>query len=555
MRKQSGLRIMVRLAGLVTPMLPIMLLAILAGVTGFLCAIFIPIWGGFALLSAAGQDAPFSMSFIIAAVVAMAVLRGILRYVEQLCNHYIAFRLLALIRDKVFGVMRRLAPARLEGRGSGNLIALITSDIELLEVFYAHTISPLAIAFVTSTLMTIFIFQYSPLLALVALLGYVVVGVLIPLLSSRLSKEIGMSHQSKFGEFNSFILDSLRGLGEILQYGRGRQRLDDLNRRTDALNEEQKKLKRIGGSVSGVTGTAISLFGLAMLFVSSSLYMEGRLGFEGVLIPTIAMLSSFGPVLAISNLSSNLSLTLAAGERVLSLMDEKPAVEEVENGRDVSFSGASCENVGFAYGGHKDIAVLDGVSAAFPKDNIIGIVGKSGSGKSTLMRLLMRFWDADRGTVRISGEDVRTINTSSLRAAEGFVTQETVLFNMSIEENIRIGRKDATHEEVVSAAKKAALHEFIESLPEGYRTNVGELGDRLSSGERQRIGLARAFLHDAPFLLLDEPTSNLDSLNEAILLKSLKEQSEGKTVLLISHRPSTVTIADRIYKMEDGMLR
>ena len=542
---------MARLIGLVKPLAGYMLLAILMGLIGHLCAAFITIFGGYAVLEALHFDTPFTLAALFICVVVFAIIRGFLRYAEQACNHFIAFKLLALLRDKVFRALRRLCPAKLEGRDKGDLISVITSDIELLEVFYAHTISPAAIAFLFTIVMCLFIGSYHWLLGLIALAAYLVVGIVIPLVTSRLSGDDGMKFRMGSGELSGFVLDSLRGLSETLQYGQGRKRLDEMNEKTDGLAKDEERMKRTSGRNSAVTNTAVLAFDLVMLFVSALLCQSGAVGFDGVLIPTIALFSSFGPVIALAALGSTLQNTFAAGNRVLDILDETPAVEEVTGRPEIAFTGAAVEHVIFSYGNE---TILSDVSVKIPEHSVVGIVGRSGSGKSTLLKLLMRFWDVKKGSVTLSGTRVADINTANLRSMESFVTQETHLFHDSIKNNLRIAKLDATDEEIEAACKKASVHDFILTLPQGYDTPVGELGDTLSGGERQRLGLARAFLHDAPFLLLDEPTSNLDSLNEAVILKSLREKREGKTVVLVSHRQSTMRIADTVYSVEHGRM-
>ena len=550
--RRPGIVIMGKLIGLIRPLVFFMVIAVMMGTAGYLCASFLTIAGAAGALMALGQPLPaiFPHTFrgIFLLLVCLGVLRGVLHYFEQECNHYIAFKLLAIIRHQVFAALRRLCPAKLEGKDRGNLISLITSDIELLEVFYAHTISPIAIAFLTSLIMVWWIGSFHPLCGVLALTGYSTVGILLPLWNGKRGAAAGMAYRQQFGRMNSFILDSLRGLQEILQYGRQKERLEELKRESGTLAKENAQLKRHEGDSTAACGACISLFSSAMLFLSLWLNARGSLNFSGMVLVTVSMMSSFGPVTALSNLSNNLNQTLACGERVLSILEETPQIEEIQGMEPVIFSGAGCQDVEFSYGEEK---ILDHVSLDIPKGCILGIHGRSGSGKSTLLKLFMRFWDVQAGSVQISGRDVRNINTSNLRRMESFVTQETVIFHDSIEANISVGKPGATREEVIRAAKKASIHDFIQTLPKGYDTLVEELGDSLSGGERQRIGIARAFLHDGPFLLLDEPTSNLDSLNEGIILKALKEEKEERTVLLVSHRQSTMNIADQVYEMDE----
>lgn len=551
MKKRSGFAVMRSLIGLVRPLAGYMALAITMGLLGHLCATFITIFGGFAVLKLLGINAPLSLGIVFACVLVFALMRAGLRYGEQACNHFIAFKLLALIRDRVFSALRKLCPAKLDGRDKGDLISIITSDIELLEVFYAHTISPAAIALLFTIIMCIFIGCYHWALGILALAAYLVVGIVVPLVVSKASGDNGLRFRTKSGELSAFLLDSLRGLPELLQYGQGEKRLDELNSRTDGLAGDEERLKRVAGRNSAVTGMIILIFDLAMLFASAGLCLKGFVGFDGVLIPTLALFSSFGPVSALAALGSTLQSTLAAGNRVLDILDESPVVEEVSGQDEISFTGANADKVTFSY---EDTPILDDFAIDIPEQKIIGIVGRSGSGKSTLLKLFMRFWEVGKGRIAVSNREISRINTENLRDMESFVTQETHLFHDSIRNNLRIAKLDASDDEIVAACKKASIHEFIMSLPDGYDTPVGELGDTLSGGERQRLGLARAFLHDAPFLLLDEPTSNLDSLNEAVILKALKEEKEDKTVLLVSHRQSTMRIADKVYSVENGRM-
>ena len=537
-KRRSAIQIMGSLIGLVKPLLHIMLAAIILGTLGYLCAIFLTILAGQVIVhglltGVAGMTVPVEKMWlvftpvktIITVMIVIAVLRGILHYVEQYCNHFIAFKLLAIIRHKVFASLRKLCPAKLEGRDKGNLISIITTDIELLEVFYAHTISPIAIATLTSIIMVIFIGRYHWLAGLLALTAYLIVGVAIPMWNGKRGSQKGMEFRTSFGELNSFVLDSLRGLDETIQYGQGEKRKKQMTGQSKNLAEMQESLSKMEGSQRSFTNMVILLASFGMLALTIWLYAKGEMGFEGILTCTIAMMGSFGPVVALSSLSNNLNQTLASGERVLSLLEETPLVEEIpgdvdtEESTDHTFTGAKAENVTFAYkvSETETDTILDHYSLTLQPGQITGIHGASGSGKSTLLKLLMRFWDVQEGSVSVDGADVRKIPTKHLRDMESYVTQETHLFHDSIANNIAIAKPGATREEIMEAAKKASIHDFIMTLPKGYDTEVGELGDTLSGGEKQRIGIARAFLHDAEMILLDEPTSNLDSLNEGII--------------------------------------
>ena len=547
---------MVRLIVLVRTLLPVMLLAIFFGSIGHLCAIAVTVSAASGIAGIAGQSVPLvPVGILPYFLIAFAVCRGIFHYAEQYCNHFIAFKLLAVIRHRIFAKLRKLCPAKLEGRDKGNLISIITSDIELLEVFYAHTISPVAIALIVSTCMTVFIWHGSAAAGIIALCAYITVGFVIPFINAKLGGEDGLKFRNAFGALGSFVLDSLRGLDETIQYGCGKKRLSELVKRSQELTATQKKLSTLESYQRAITNFVILAFDATVFCLLLRSFFAGSVSLGNVVVTTTALMSSFGPVVALSNLSNNLMQTLASGERVLSLLDEKPVVEEVTSAaanidtaeKTFSANGIAVSNADFSYGAEN---ILANFSLAIPGRKIFGIYGSSGCGKSTLLKLLMRFWDLQSGSISISNRDIRTVDTASLRAAESYVTQETSLFRDTIANNIAIGKIGATREEIIDAAKKASLDEFVSSLPDGYDTEVGELGSTLSGGERQRIGLARAFLHDAPIMFLDEPTSNLDSLNEGIILKSLNEKSKRKTVVIVSHRMSTLNIAHSIFEMQ-----
>lgn len=548
--RRSHVSVMLRLVRLTRPLVPVMALAAVLGVIGFLAAIFLTVLGAYGLLELGGLDQPLAYGALIALLTACGVARGPLRYGEQLCNHYLAFRILALVRDKVFSALRRLAPAKLEGRDKGDLVSLVTSDVELLEVFYAHTLSPAIIAFAVSVIMTAFIAAQSPALGALALAAYLAVGVAVPIVSSKATGASGRAVRDRIGGMNAFVLDSLRGLSETLQFGRAEERSRELAERMRVQARAEERLKGATALWMAVVGALVLALDIAMLATASHLAMRGAIGVDAAVLATAALMSSFGPVVAVANLGTTLQQTLASGARVLDLLDEEPQTEEVADGADLSgFDGASARRVGFSYGGAQ---VLQDVDVEVRPGEVVRIAGRSGAGKSTLLKLFMRFWDADKGVVEVSGHDIRRVNTASLRENEGFMTQETHLFEGTLRENLMMVKPDATEEEIARAVASASLSGLVERLPRGLDTTLGELGDGLSGGERQRLGLARVFLHDAPFVLLDEPTSNLDSLNEAAVLRALAGNRAGKTIVIVSHRESVAAIADRTYSVEHG---
>lgn len=585
--RRSGLAVMGGLVGLVAPLLPVMVAAILLGAIGHLCAIFLTIvaacvlvyWieaSGIISLNSDGLASsltgdlsdgnwladiylqlPHSWWWIL---IVLACLRGVFHYGEQYCNHFIAFKLLALIRHKVFAKLRTLAPAKLESRRKGDLVAVITQDIELLEVFYAHTISPIAIAIITSAVMVGLIAQFSVSAACVAVLAYLVVGAVIPLYFGKHGAKPGVEYRNQVSALNSFLLDSMWGLDEILQYRQGEKRRENLNAKSREISVPMRGLNAVEANQKAVTNLALLGFSFAVLFLLIWQYQSGLVTGLGLILGTVAMMSSFGPVIALASLSNSLHQTLACGERVLQVLEETPQILDITGKPETSFAGAALEQVDFAYTAAAVPAsassntaatasttstdlVLRNFSLDIPVHQVVGLCGPSGCGKSTALKLLLRFWDPLFGRVQISGTDVREINTDNLRSMEAFVSQETMLFHGTIGENIAVGKLGATPAEIEEAARKASIHDFIASLPDGYDTLLGE-GISLSGGETQRIGMARAFLHDGPFMLLDEPTSNLDSLNEGIILKALREERGEKTVLLVSHRQSTMSVVD-----------
>lgn len=543
--RRSGFNIMMKLITLVKPLIGFMFLAIIAGVIGNLAAIFIPAYSSYVIANIVSRadQINLNMSFIL--LIVLAISRGFLRYVEQLCNHFIAFKLLAIIRNKVFRALRRLAPAKLEGKEKGNLISLITSDIELLEVFYAHTISPIFIAFVTSVIVVSILFSYSVKAAIFAMISYLIVGLFLPIFSSKSGKKEGLELRNEFADLNSYLLDSLRGMKEVIQYSYGGKRLDYIDETTVKLNRKQERIKVFEAQNRGFTTSIVALLGLIM-FVIMKNEMVAIFDINKLIVVTVIFMSSFGPVIALSSLSANLRSTFASGDRVLNILEEKPQVLEVYDQNKTYFSDLKIEDITFSY---NDEIILNDFNLSLENGEKLAIFGKSGSGKSTLLKLIMRFWDVDKGEIKISDRNIKLVNTKDLRDIENYMTQETYLFQGSILENIKIAKKDASLNEVIEACKKASIHDFICSLKDGYETNVGELGEKLSSGEKQRIGLARVFLHDAPLYILDEPTSNLDALNEGIILNAISKE-ENKSMLIVSHRKSALNIADKTIEIK-----
>ncbi len=551
--RRSGAKIMASLIALLGSLSYIMILAVINGSVGFVCAMGVTVFGAVGVAKALGEAIALSYGWIIGLTIGCGVLRGLLRYFEQYSNHYIAFRLLAVLRDKIFGALRVLCPAKLESKQKGSIIAMITSDIETLEVFYAHTISPICIAVLVSTAVFLFVgFVSSWHLALVALVGFLFIGIVVPLISSGKLKESGVKYRAEFASFSAYFLDSIKGIKDIVLNNAGEEREKEVNRRSDGLLKETKKMKHDITCAGSAIELTVSVFVLITLAVGILLVKKDMLSLGRMIIGMVTVLSSFGPVIAVGSLPGNLTQTFASGDRVLNLLAEKPAVEAVTNGKDFDYENLDVKDLSFSYDGQTE--VLKNIKMHAEKGEIIGIVGESGCGKSTFLKLLLRFWERSGGEINYDDIDIDKINTDSLLKNVTMVSQSTYLFEETIEDNLRIAKPDATREEIENACKMASVHDFIMTLPDGYKTQVGALGDNLSAGEKQRIGLARAFLRGSELILLDEPTSNVDSINEGIILKALKEQKNKKSIILVSHRESTMAIADRIYKVDGGVM-
>lgn len=581
-------RVIARLLRLASPLNGRMASACLFGTIGHLAAAFLPVSGVFAMFAAAGHPiAGIGVAPAITALVIFAIIRGLMRYAEQYTNHYVAFTLLALLRDKAFGAMRRLAPAKLEGRGRGDLIALVTTDVELLEIFFAHTISPTVIATATSLIMALALLPLSPALALLLVVAHLLVGVALPWLQSLVMGPLGGRIRGQASALDDYVIDGLRGIGETMGFGRGDAQVREVEERTNRLYDERAKLSHLEGMFAAFAGVIVVLASAAAALIVAqgaavsvpavthgptidaaaappSLVDVAALG--PALAGAVLVASSFGPTLALANLPANLTQTFAAARRLFAIMDETPAVEETGTATP-AFDGMALEHVDFAYpeadGPETDGGAASGAASAIPAHvlhdanltvpahGILGIQGPSGRGKSTMLKLLQRFWDPTAGRVTFSGEDLRDVSAAHRRAQQVVVRQETHLFDGTIGDNLRIADPAATEAELDEACRKASVLDLIRDLPKGYDTPIGELGDRLSQGERQRLGLARAFLRHAPLMLLDEPTSRLDALNEAVILRAVRAAARdaGTSVVLVSHRESTMRIADHVVRL------
>ncbi|EAD5297679.1 ABC transporter ATP-binding protein [Listeria monocytogenes] len=531
----------------VKPLRGKMILAILLGIISNLSVILISLIGAYGILAVilAQPLNPYKWLFVM---VGCGVLRGVARYLEQYLNHDIAFRLLAIIRERIFSTLRKLGPARLSGKKSGDLITAITSDVEALEVFFAHTISPVFIALGTTIATVGFLGMYDTGLAIILLLGQILVGVVLPIISYKRNKKIGTAYQTEFVGLNQAVMENIASLQDIFQFKLGEARLANLTNRGEKLNKQYQKRLRQGSELQ-ILGEWVLIGTATLILVLGSFW---QLPLETILIGTVLSLSSFGSVLALNALGTALLTTFASGKRLYALTEEKPVVTFNGPLELTDFERAELNKVCFSHDGKQ--AILSELSLDLPKGKWLGIGGESGSGKSTLVKLLMRYWDPD-GEVNLNNQPLPKITESSLHQLEGVMEQSTFLFEDTIGNNIRLGKKAATLDEVKEAARKAAIDKWIETLPEGYDTKIGGQARNLSDGERQRIGLARLFLHNAPLLLLDEPTSNLDYINEQAILNTLRSEIQDKTVLVISHRKTTLDLAEEQWLLENGVLK
>ncbi|MBS9776039.1 MAG: ABC transporter ATP-binding protein, partial [Fusobacterium sp.] len=501
----------------------------------------------------------FSTQFYFYMLMVCGFFRGVLHYLEQYCNHHIAFHVLAEIRVKLFSKIRELAPTKMEGENQGDFVSMLTADIELLEVFYAHTVSPIIIAFLTSVVLFIYYFKLNVAYAFYGLIGQIFIGIIVPYFASKKASKDGMETRNKFGKLNNEFLDNLRGLREVIQFGQGNRMAKKIEDITLSLGENQKDLRKKMAEVQMWTDATIMIVSVGQLFLSMYLISKNLVSIEVSILAGMLLIGSFAPYINLANLGNILSQTFACGERVLSLLEEEAPIIDKKESSNLDLKedlGIEIKNLSFGYEENKDI--LKDINLNIGKGKLIGIQGESGCGKSTLLKLIMRFWDTKTGEINLMGENTKNYSLSELREKFNYMTQSTSLFIGNIRDNLLVAKPDATDEEIYESLKKASLYDYVMSLPEKLDSVVEEGGKNFSGGERQRIGLARSFLANRDLFLLDEPTSNLDILNEAIILKSLvqeiKNSEKNKTVILVSHRESTLSICDKIFKMENGVI-
>lgn len=546
MKKRSSLKIMLDLMVLAKVHTRDLVTATLAGIISFFSSTGIAVLAALLIVSVGGFiDVPFSK--IIMWMAALAFIRGVTRYLEQYMNHLVAFRVLSTLRDKVFSAVRKLAPAKIEGSNKGALISMITSDIELIEVFYAHTISPISIAILSGITYVVLIALYSPAIALVTLISYLIMGVGLPIFFSKWSKDIGRILRRKIGGLNNIFLDLLRGITEIMQFAYRKRAIRVIEKTNKSLVEHQAVLIEQLALLLALEDVIVVLTTCAVILIGIWTGLA-----PAILLPlTFGIFFSFPAIANVASLGNGLSQSLSCGERVLNLLEEKPVADEVTNGIELNLERATdplivVNDLSFSYG---DRLVLENFNLKVAQGEFLGIRGESGCGKSTLLKLMMYFWSLESGEIFISGHSVQKINTQSLWHNISYMTQHTEFFEGTIRDNLLIAKPNSTEAELRDALDKAAILDFVDNLEHGLNTTLTELGDNFSAGERQRFGLARCFLKDTKIMLLDEPTSNLDTLNENIILDALKRNRDGKTVILVSHRESCFKICDRVINM------
>lgn len=547
MKKRNTFKLIIELLKLIGSFIWVILLAVIMGSVGFILAMNITIFAAITIIKYMGIEITISYTWLFVIIIASGILRGIVRYFEQYFNHFIAFKLLAIIRGKIFEKLRELSPAKLDSKNKGEIISIIQSDIETLEVFYAHTVSPFLIALLTSTIVFLFIgFTTSWSLALIALGGYLIIGGVVPVVYYKSNNKYGKTYRSDLGNFEEYYLDSIYGSYEVLATNNQNNRLDAVSMMSRKLIDTNKGLDKKASLFKNVSNTIIVIMNVIIILVGGYLLSNNKIESPVIILAYVALTSSFGSVLALAALPGNLAMTFASGNRVLDLLEEKPQIEDCINSEAFEFESLKIENVSFKY---DNVQILNNINMEINKNEIVGILGPSGCGKSTLLKLLMRFYDVENGTILYNGRNVKNISIKHLYDNVNLFSQSTYLFTGTIYDNLIIAKPDATKEEVIEACKNASVLKYIESLPNGFETKITDLKDNLSSGEKQRLGLARVFLKKPKLLLLDEATSNIDAINESVILNALKKYREDMTIIMISHRKSTLSICDRIYKL------
>lgn len=550
MKKRNTFILIFQLLVFVKEFIPSILIAIFNGTLGFFLAMNITIFASLAIIKYLGVPLCLSYSTLFGIILLSGALRGVARYIEQYFNHLLAFKLLAILREKIFATLRKLSPAKLDDKNKGEILSMLQGDIETLEIFYAHTITPIGIAFLTSSMTAIFLGVFVHWsLAIFALFAYMLVGGLLPYLFYRANHQNAKEYRQKLSLSNEEYLQNIFGSYEIFLQNKQQEQIQTISNTTHSLNSLYHTLEDKNTYFKNLCNTAIILLNLGIIVLGAYLAQNGKIESVLSIVGFVTLTSSFGSVIALANLPQNLSMSFASGNKILDLLQEQPLVQEGEKKFD--FERVEIKNLSFEY---QQKQTLKNINLEIKKGEIVGICGKSGSGKTTILKLLMHFYNPSEGEILYNGIPIQELTHQSLYENVNLFSQETYLFATTIEQNLRIAKPNASEEELIEVCKQASIYEWIISLPQGFQTQITDLQDNLSSGEKQRLGLARVFLRKPKLLLLDEATANIDALNEAIILKAIQQHSSSMGVLLISHRASTLSIAQRVYELNDGVL-
>lgn len=538
--------LLIDLLNLVKPLSLQMIFAVSFGLLGHVFATLIPGLGAY-YFGKIYIGEIINLKTVLIILITLAILRSLFKYTEQLFNHYVAFKTLAIIRDLVFKSLRRLCPAKMDTKNKGQLISIITADIELLEVFYAHTISPVLIAFFHTLIFFIILYKIHWKYALCLLVFHIILGIIIPTLTQKIGERLGDNQRRNLSNLNLSILESLKGIKEVINFSMQDERMKEVDSLTRDLNGSSKKLSNNMGNNFATSSTIILIANIVFILVGARLYMAGEVNFLNLIFPIAIFISSFGPTSALASLGNNLVLTFACGKRVMSLLREAPAVDEVTNKNEVSYEKIDLTDVEFSY---DDTELIKDFNLSSRLNQVVGLEGKSGCGKSTVLKLIMRFFDPKEGKISLNEINLKDINSQNLRDNISYVAQESHLFKGTIRENLLVANESATEIDLIEATKKANIYDFIMSLDHGFDTEIVKDKALLSTGQIQRLALARMFLRDSKLYILDEPTANIDAYNEGIILKSLYEEKDDKTIFISSHRKSTLRICDEVINMQ-----